>query len=68
MTPARASFVHIGHGAGSRRVFNVQVCQIEAGQADELIDLPVEMTTARHAAPGFCCMTRSIMDGSIQRS
>jgi hypothetical protein len=43
MTAARASFIHIGHGAGPRRVFHVQVGQIEAGQTDKFINLAVQM-------------------------
>ena len=40
-TAARAPLIHIGHGAGPWRVFHLQVRQIEAGQTDKFIYLPV---------------------------
>ena len=45
-------FIHIGHGASAQRVLHLQVHQIEAGQTAKFIYLPIQMTAARHAAPG----------------
>ena len=47
-----APFIHIGHGARAWLVLHWQICQIEAGQTDKFIDLPVQMTAPGHAPPG----------------
>src|SRR5579872_1343723 len=52
MAPAGTALIHVGHGARPRRVFNMQVCEIKAGKTNEVIYLPVKMTTAGDAAPG----------------
>ena len=52
MAAARAPLIHIGHGARAWRIFHLQARQIETSQTDKLVYLPVQMTAARHAAPG----------------
>jgi len=53
MATAGASLIHVGHCARARRVFLVQVGQIEAGLTDKVIHLAVQMTATRNPAPGW---------------
>src|SRR5713101_4768906 len=52
MVTTGAPLIHVGHCARARRVFLVQVGQIEARLTDKVIHLAVQMTAARHPTPG----------------
>ena len=67
MASACAPFIHIGHGAWAWRVLHLQVRQIEAGQTDKFIYLSIQMTAARHAAPGRSDPVLPIFDAWLRR-
>lgn len=63
----RAAFVHVGHDAGATRVFRPELPQSEAGGADEIVGLTVEVTAAGDTSPQGSQPVLPALDGGFGR-